>query len=200
MPSLKLSDEEKLTLYTDIQNKTTLPIEFVNRQCDSIQLNSGQKQFDWRLSTAAEKPRFVLLGFQRNKLNSSTSNSAVFDHLNVEDIRVEFNGEYYPDKNMNLDFKANRYIQGYHMLTDYFKNVMMKQCCYVRVGDFKTHYTVFVFDISRQKERMKNTMSDIRIRGTFNANIPQNVHAYALILSDKELQMQSDGNRMHVLD
>ena len=39
MPSLKLSDE-KLKLYTDIQNKTTLPIEFLNRQCENIQMNS----------------------------------------------------------------------------------------------------------------------------------------------------------------
>ena len=200
MPIIKLSDEAKVNLYTDIQNKVQLPVEFLKRDCESIQLNAGQKHMLWNLSFTTGKPRFVIVAFQKAKLDRDAANSAVFDNLGVQNIRIEYNGEHYPEQDLNLDFKDNRYITAYHMLTDFFKRVMSKESCAVRVRDFKSHYSLFVFDISRQRERLKDTISDIIIRANFDINIPQNTHAYALILSDRELKLQSDGNRMHVLE
>ena len=40
---------------------------------------------------------------------------------------------------------------------------------------------------------------DIKIKATFNANVPAGTQAYAVVISDKFIQMQSDGNKMHVL-
>ena len=98
MPIIKLSDESKIMLYKDIQNKTTLPIEFLSRQCESIQMNVGPRHIDWKLSvaTGSERPRYVILAFQKNKYEVDTANAAVFDSLDVRNARVEFNGEYIP--------------------------------------------------------------------------------------------------------
>ena len=201
MPIIKLSDESKIELYNDIQKKVTIPIEFLSRQCESIQLNSGQKQLDWRLnvSSGSERPRYIILGFQANKHDNQESNASIFDHLDVCNTHIEFNGNRYPENEMNLNFNGNNYITAYKMTTDFYNNVMGKESCSIRFRDFKTHHPLFVFDISRQDERMKDTTSDIRIKTQFNTNIPVDSFAYALILSDREINIRSDGDRMHVI-
>ncbi len=64
---------------------------------------------------------------------------------------------------MNLDFNGNRYVTAYQMGTDFYKNVMGEESCSIRLRDFKTHHTLFVFDISHQDARFKDSASDIRI-------------------------------------
>ena len=58
---------------------------------------------------------------------------------------------------------------------------------------------MLVFDISRQIERLKHNGSDLRIKADFDINIPENTITYALIIYDREIQLQSDGNRMYIL-
>ena len=40
---------------------------------------------------------------------------------------------------------------------------------------------------------------NIKIKADFNSNIPKKTIAYALILSDREIQLKWDGSRMHIL-
>ena len=85
------------------------------------------------------------------------------------------------------------------MAADFYNNVMGKESCCIRLRDFKTHHTLFVFNISRQDEKLKDSASDIRIKAQFDTNIPSNTFAYALILSKREISIQSDGDRMYVV-
>jgi hypothetical protein len=115
MPIVKLSDQTKIDLYKDISNKTVLPIEYLNRKCESIQLNTGQRQMDWQLSTGSVTPRFVVLAFQRARLNRDTTNSAVFDNLNLQNAHIKFNGERYPEHDLDLYFDNGIYYQLSHV-------------------------------------------------------------------------------------
>ena len=51
-------------------------------------------------------------------------------HLNsiiwmvVRNADIEFNGERYPDQNLELNFTQNRYAAGYQMMVDFYKKVM----------------------------------------------------------------------------
>jgi hypothetical protein len=56
-----------------------------------------------------------------------------------------------------------------------------------------------VFDVSKQPERIKNSAIDIRMQCEFHANVAADTRAYALILSDKIVSFQSDGNKMNIL-
>ena len=44
--------------------------------------------FTWRLSvkTAAEKPRFIIVGFQTDKDGDQTKNPSIFNHVNVKNV------------------------------------------------------------------------------------------------------------------
>ena len=59
--------------------------------------------------------------------------------------------------------------------------------------------TLMVFDVSKQSERMKSSVVDIQIKVIFNAAVAANTQAYAVLISDKLLKFQSDGQKMSVV-
>ena len=66
-------------------------------------------------------------------------------------------------------------------------------------SDYKTLYPLFVFDVSKPKERLKSSVVDIQIKAQFTENVPANTKAYTVVISDKMLSFQSDGNKMNVI-
>ena len=67
------------------------------------------------------------------------------------------------------------------------------------IQDYKTLYPLFTFDDSKQKEKLKSSVVDIQIKENFTENVPANTRAFALVISDKMLSFQSDGNKMSVV-
>ena len=201
MPILKLSDKYSLELLCDIKEKKILPDEFLSRQCELIELNNNQRNLDWRssVSTGSGRPRYVILGFQKARFLNDHENSSEFDNLDIRNACIELNGERYPDHNLELNFTQNRFATGHQMMVDFYKKVMGMECCTISFENYKNIYPLLVFDISRQIEKLKDNGYDVRIKADFNTNIPENTIADALILSDRDIQLQSDGNRMHIL-
>ena len=66
-------------------------------------------------------------------------------------------------------------------------------------SDYKTLYLLFTFDVSKQKEKLKSSVIDIQIKANFTENVPTNTSAFTLVISDKMLPFQSDGNKMSVV-
>ena len=66
-------------------------------------------------------------------------------------------------------------------------------------SDYKTLYPLFTFDVSKQKEKLKSSFVDIQIKANFTKNVSANTRAFALVISDKILSFQSDGNKMSVI-
>jgi len=57
---------------------------------------------------------------------------------------------------------------------------------------------MFVFDVSKQSEKLKNSTIDIQIKAQFSANVAANTEAFAVVISDKLLIFKSDGQKMRV--
>jgi len=57
---------------------------------------------------------------------------------------------------------------------------------------------MFVFDVSKQSEKLKNSVTDIQIQAQLSANVAANTEAFAVVISDQNLIFQSDGNKMRV--
>ena len=66
-------------------------------------------------------------------------------------------------------------------------------------SDYKTLYPLFTFDVSKRKEKLKSSVVDIQINANFTENVAANTRAFALIISDKMLSFQSDGNKISVI-
>jgi hypothetical protein len=196
MPAYKLADEYKIKLYRQIKDKITIPIAYLNRQLEQTIVNPNQKNLDWTLtpSSGTQRPRYIVLAFQTKKNNSQLSNNAIFDHCSLTNAYVQLNNERYPDHNLQINFENNNYALAYDMVTDFISH----ENCSIGYREFRNLYPIFVFDISKQNERMKESSIDIKIKAEFNSNIPDDTHAYALILSDRIIHLQSDGDKMNL--
>ena len=66
-------------------------------------------------------------------------------------------------------------------------------------SEYKTLYPLFLFDVSKQSEKLKYSTTDIQIKMEFNANVPANTEAFAVTISDRLIKFQSDGNKFSVV-
>lgn len=196
MTAYKLSDEYKIKLYRQIKDKIRISIAYMNRQLEQTIMSPNQKFLDWTLtpSSGTQRPRYVILAFQTGRDNSQLSNNALFDHCDMKNAYIQLNNERYPEQNLQIDFDSNNYAVVYKMMIDY----VSRTNCTVAYRDYRFLHPIFVFDISRQNERLKDSLIDMKIKAEFNTNIPDNTRAYALILSDRIIQLQSDGEKMNI--
>ena len=65
-------------------------------------------------------------------------------------------------------------------------------------ADYKELFPMFVFDVTKQSEKLKNSVTDIQIKAQFSENVAANTEAFAVVISDKSLIFQSDGNKIRV--
>ena len=66
-------------------------------------------------------------------------------------------------------------------------------------SDYKNLYPLFLFDVSKQSERLKYSVTDIQIKAFFENNVAADTEAYAVIISDRLINFQSDGNKFSVV-
>ena len=75
----------------------------------------------WRLgvSSAPEKPQWVLGGMQTNKSGSQENTAAVFDHCNLTNMHVWLNHSRYPSVDMATYFTKEQYAGVYKSFYDF---------------------------------------------------------------------------------
>ena len=66
-------------------------------------------------------------------------------------------------------------------------------------SDYKDLYPLFLFDVSEQSARLKYSVTDFQIKAFFDGNVGARTEAYAVIISDRLINFQSDGNKMSVV-
>ena len=84
VPHVIPADAEKFSIYQTIASKVKVPVAYRTRQCDMLSVPESTS-FIWRLSvtTAPEKQRFIIVGFQTAKDGDQTKNLSTFDHENL---------------------------------------------------------------------------------------------------------------------
>ena len=161
--------------------------------------------FTWRLSvkTSPEKPRFIIVGFQTAKDGDQTKNPSTFDHVNLRNANVMLNSDRYPAVDYYLSFVNQTFSRMYGDAAlfgvKFFGMDELITQSNITPSDFKTLYPLFTVDVSKQKVKLKSSVVDIQIKANFIENFPANTRAFALVISDKMLSFQSDGNKMSVI-
>ena len=149
---------------------------------------------------APEKPRFIIVGFQTAKDGDQTKNPSMFDHVNLRNAYVMLNSDRYPAVDYNLSFANQKFSRVYGYAAVFgVKFFGMDELITQSNSDYKTLYPLFTFDVSKQKEKLKSSVVHIKIKANFTENVPVNIRAFALVISDKMLSFQSDGNKMSVI-
>ena len=204
MPHVMPADKDKMELYKIIEKKEKVSVGYRMIQSTSIsvpQVNS----FSWRLSvkSSPEVPRFIIVGFQTDKNNNQEQNPAIFDNLDIRNIYAMLNSNRYPTLDYNLSFPAQQIGRAYGDVAEFrskFFNIneLISNPC-INAYDYGSLYPLFLFDVSKQSERLKYSTTDIQIKIEFNTPVPAGTEGYAVIISDRLINFQSDGNKMSVV-
>ena len=203
MPHVIPSDAYRLQLDKIIEKKEKIPVGYRMLQCDSTQVPAGNTTFTWRLGvkSSPDIPRFIIVGFQSNKNNDQITNPALFDNLNVRNIYVTLNAKRYPDTDYDTDFTKNQYSRIYGDAALFRKKFYNMDELVSNSGinppDYKELFPLYLFDVSKQSEKLKTSVSDIHIKASFNgAGVAPDTMAYAVIISDRLFHFVSDGSKI----
>ena len=171
-------------------------------QCDSAQVPAASTNFTWRLGvkSSPDIPRFIIVGFQTGKNNNQIANPALFDNLDVRNIYVTLNAKRYPDTDYDNDFTKNQYSRIYGDASSFIKKFFNMDELVSNSGinppDYKNLFPLYVFDVTKQSEKLKTSVSDIHIKATFGANPGADTMGYAVIISDRLFHFVSDGSKI----
>lgn len=184
------NDILKIKLLESIKSDKPIIIPFRKWQYHELpQLTTGATKEVWavRTSTAIESPRYVILAFQTNRRDAEEKDNTRFDNINLLDLRIMINGEYYPLESMHLDFENNNFVEAHHNYTQFYlsyKNdhIHTKQAL-LDYWSFKNH-AVFVIDCSRRNETLKSSTVDVKVAIEAKKDFPANTKAYCIIIHD----------------
>ena len=205
MPHVLPADAEKCQLYKTIESKATLPVAYRMRQCDSISVPQSTN-FTWRLSvkSSPEKPRYIIVGFQTGKDGDQEQNPSIFDNVDVSNMYATLNNSTrYPVVDYNISFPKQQFSRAYGeaaaFRSKFYHMDELVSNPNITPADYKSLYPLFVFDVSKQSERQNTYLTDIQIKTQFNVNVPVGTEAFAIVISDRQVNFQSDGNKMSVV-
>ena len=207
MPHVIPSDAYRLQLDKIIEKKEKIPVGYRMLQCDNTSITGTE--FTWRLGvkSSPDIPRFIIVGFQIERNNNQEQNPARFDNCNIGNIYVTLNAKRYPDTDYDINFNENRFCRIYGDSATFRKRFYnmdeLVSNHNINPVDYKNLYPIFVFDVTKQSEKLKTAVSDIHIKMRFNTNPaldrdnnPRNVMAYAVIISDRLFHFVSDGSKI----
>ena len=207
MPHVIPSNAYRLQLDKIIEKKEKIPVGYRMLQCDNTSITGTE--FTWRLGvkSSPDIPRFIIVGFQIERNNNQEQNPARFDNCNIGNIYVTLNAKRYPDTDYDINFNENRFCRIYGDSSTFRKKFYnmdeLVSNHNINPVDYKNLYPIFVFDVTKQSEKLKTAVSDIYVKMRFNTNPaldglnnPQNVMAYAVIISDRLFHFVSDGSKI----
>ena len=173
MPHVIPADAEEFSIYKTTESKVKVPVAYRTRQCDMLSVPESTS-FIWPLSVkiAAEKPRFIILGFQTVKYGDKTKNPFSFDHVNQRNVYVMLNSDRYPAVDYNFSFANQKFSRVYgdaalFGVKLFGMDELMTQLN-ITSSDYKTLYPLFTFDVSKQKEKLKSSFVDIQKKSKFH--------------------------------
>ena len=204
VPIVQPNDVRRINLYKSVASNNVIPVSFRMRQCETFTVPRATSTV-WRLgvSSAPEKPRWVLIGLQTDNSDSQVRNAALFDHCNLTNMQVMLNHSRYPSADMPTDFVKEQFAGVYKSFYDFASRYYGIDNLLAGSGvnpiAFKSLYPIHVFDVSKQSERLTERVVDLTVRMEFGVAGPANTQAYALVISDRILKFKSDGLKMSVL-
>ena len=205
MPHVMPADKYKMELYKIIERKEKIPVGYRMIQCDNALIPENSTSFSWRLSvkSSPEVPRFIIVGFQVNRIGNQKTNPSTFNDVNIRNIYVMLNSTRYPTTDYNISFVEGRFSRVYgdvaNFRTKFFNMDELISNPNINASEYGSLYPLFLFDVSKQSEKLKYSTTDIQVKAYFNEGIPLNTQIYGVIISDRLINFQSDGNKFSVV-
>lgn len=184
------NDELKLQLLQAIKQDTPIILPFRKWELHELPaLKTGATREIWtvKTSSAEESPRYMIIAFQTNKYGKISENPIEFDHVNISNIRLSLNSDFWPNERMTLDFSKNEFSEAYKNYADFNVSYSETKHPLVSYVEFKTR-PLFVIDCSRREESMKSSMVDIKLDIEAQLGFPNNTRVICIIIHDTVIE------------
>jgi len=170
MPHVLPNDQAKLALYKTNESKPILPVGYRMIQCDSISVPQT-RNFTWRLSvkSAPEKPRWIIVAFQKDKAGNQQHSPSIFDHCNLTNMFVMLNSWRYPEIDYDdTNFPQQKFSRvcgdAASFRTKFYNVEELISSPNITPADYKELFPMFVFDVTKQSENWKTRWLTFRSR------------------------------------
>ena len=203
VPHYTPSMAQQAILSKQILNKTPTELRYVER---SVFMKEVNNQNLWTFELGSQEnmsvPIWITIGFQQqDRQDSQNLNNYTFCRLPIVSAQCVIGTEKYPDAAILLNYDEDDYAQGYHQIKEASKALTKDDILqpYISEEDFRSSnvaandvgYNLYVFDIRYQKNYTAS--QPIKVEFKFDGVVPNNVNGYALMLTNKLVSMNSDG-------
>jgi len=122
--------------------------------------------------------------------------------VQVRNVHALLNSDRYPEYDWHLNFTQQTISLAFRAVCEfkdaYYGIGPQESSNQITRSDFVDFFPLFVLDVRRQSERLKNSVQNITLKVEFDAAVPANTMAYALVISDRLLYLDSDGSKFGV--
>ncbi|KAE9525810.1 hypothetical protein AGLY_014036 [Aphis glycines] len=188
VPHITVDDEERLKLLKLVEKEKSLFIPFRSFETFEYPELGTTTKAVWNLKTASklEKPRFIIVGLQKDRKNQISKDCSVFDKCDLTNVKVFLNSIAYPYDNLNLDFNKNNFSILYDMYTSFQESYYEKKIRNPQLSPstFLENAPIVVIDTSKQND--SGTASSVDVQLEIEASKPlTGVSAYCLLIHDR---------------
>ena len=190
---------------TQIKQKTPTNLQYPER---SVIMKEVNTQNFWTFELGTQKginvPIWIFVVFQQSdRQHDQNLNNDTFVRLPVISAQVVIGTERYPDNNVLLNYNDDDYSQGYGQTKEAFKALTKDNILqpFVTEDDFRSSndgdsigYNIHAFD-KRYQKNFENGQSVI-VEFKFDGVVPVGVYCYALVLTNRLVCINSDGQKM----
>ena len=191
IPHISVDDSERLKLMKVIEKGKSLFIPFRSFETYEYPELGKSKNVVWNLKTASklEKPRYVILGLQKNRKNNIAVDASYFNHCKITNIKVILNSIVYPYDNLNLNFDKKNYAVLYNMYTLFQESYYGKDegKPILSPTSFESQAPIVVIDTSKQNDTGSASTVDVSIEIEALDNL-EGVSAYCLLIHDRIIE------------
>lgn len=188
IPHVTVDDSERLKLMKIVEKGKSLFIPFRSFETYEYPELGKTKNVVWNLKTASklEKPRYIIIGLQKNRKNNIGVDASFFQHCKITNIKVMLNSVVYPYDNLNLNFDRKNYAVLYNMYASFQESYYGKNegKPILSPATFESKAPIVVIDTSKQNDSGTASTVDVSIEIEALENL-DGVSAYCLLIHDR---------------
>lgn len=134
----------------------------------------------WDVATISSMPKRAFVWFQNSsRYDGLTSNSQVYDNLDLSSLYVRLNTDKFPEYEYEIDFgrdpnavgeRGNNYMRAYNAYLHACGNMAHNHDCLPAVSYevFKSLYTIYCFEFHDRSERIFRNNQSIQMKVAYN--------------------------------
>ena len=202
VPVVRASTAITLEYIKGIQERGSFLYSFRQRHGMFAPIATGVRDFQQTITSAfyTERPQMIWVGFQTvSSTVDQTANYALYPNANVQSMYVRLNSAQVPPNVIEANWAENNPGFFYEMQKNLRANYLQYPARYtdgnmLSPANFNSLYTIYCFDVSKQELTLGSNSITCDLHIKFRGAAPANLRVYIAWISDRTLEMFSDGS------